>query len=165
MIDEFSSPVSNGLVAGAGGDAVIEHQAIVGEQPVDSAEVQRQVADTNMLEHPDRCDLVEHTMSRDMSVVLQAHFDFFLQALFPDALPNMLELALAERHAGGLHAVVAVGPEQQGSPTATDVQKPLTRLELQLSADQIELGLLSFIQRLLAVGKVGAGVDHLAVEP
>jgi len=53
----------------------------------------------------------------------------------------------------------------QRPPAAADIEEAFARLEAELAADQIELGLLRLIERVIRLGEVGAGVDHAPIEP
>ncbi len=55
---------------------------------------------------------------------------------------HMRMLMFRQGDAGGPHAVVLGGPEQQRAPTGGDVEQALTRTPHQLAADQVELGFL-----------------------
>ena len=55
---------------------------------------------------------------------------------------HMRMLVARQRDAGCIHPVVFGRPQQQAAPARPDVQEPLARLQLQLTADVVELGLL-----------------------
>ena len=63
---------------------------------------------------------------------------------------HMRMLVARQRDAGCIHPVMFGRPQQQAAPARPNVQKPVARLQLQLAADVVELGLLR-----LGQGEVG----------
>ena len=64
-----------------------------------------------------------------------------------------------------LHAVVLGGVAGQRAPAAADVEQRLAGLQPQLAADHFQLVLLHLVDVIIPIGAVGAGVDHLLIEP
>jgi hypothetical protein len=54
---------------------------------------------------------------------------------------------------------------QQGSPSAAYIEQAVARLEPELPAEILPLGRLGLVQVLLSGWKLGAGIDHLPIEP
>ncbi len=76
----------------------------------------------------------------------------------------MVALLGRQRDAGGVHAVVLGGVQDQRAPAAADIEQAHARLEIELAADQVELGPLRVGQRLVRAGEVRARVGHRLVE-
>ena len=54
---------------------------------------------------------------------------------------HMRMLVARQRDAGCIHPVMFGRPQQQAAPARLNVQEPVARLQLQLAADVVELGL------------------------
>ena len=63
-----------------------------------------------------------------------------------------------------MNAIVVCCVDHQRAPTATDVEQPVARLQLQLLADQIKLARLRLIKRVFRRTEVSARVDHRFAE-
>src|SRR5690606_5513279 len=109
----------------------------------------------DVLEHPDAHDLVERRPA-EIAIVEQLEADSVLQPCFANPLPTQLQLRAAERYSHALHAVALGGVDQHSSPSAADVEQPLSGLEPELAADQLELGFLSAVEVLRSRGEIGA---------
>ena len=120
-------------------------------------------------------DLVQYTLAADRgnerlrhlqrSVVAQQHTHPVLQTFFGNQALHMHVLVVRQRDAGGVHAVVLGGPQQQPAPARADVQKTLARLQPQLAADVLQLGLLRLRQCHLRVLVIGARIHAPWIEP
>ena len=119
----------------------------------------------DVLEHADADHLVEAAVLRQVTVIqqLQGHAPF--QTFLGHALQAQLQLRLAEGDAVDLDVELARGKTRQAAPAATDVEQPVTRLQAQLATQVAQLGLLGLVQVFLAGFEVGAGVDHVAIQP
>lgn len=121
-------------------DAVIQHQAAWDQQPLRRGEVARQVAQADVLEHPDAGNLVPACLPGQIPVVHQLDRDTALQAGFGNALPGEFKLAMAQRDAMGPHTMLTGRVDQQGAPAAADVQETFTGLQAQFAANVFKLG-------------------------
>ncbi|MDT4861222.1 hypothetical protein FQZ97_958190 [compost metagenome] len=74
-------------------------------------------------------------------------------------------MCTAEGDAIHLDAELASGETRQATPTAADIQQAFARLQTQLAAQMAHLGLLRLIQVFCASLEIGAGIDHLPVQP
>ncbi|MPN41460.1 hypothetical protein SDC9_189006 [bioreactor metagenome] len=135
------------------------------EHGINGFEVSLQIGAAHVLEHADRADLVERLHITHLPVVAQLDPDLALQALLGDQVLHMLELVARQRDAMGLHAVMLGRPEDQPAPTGTDIPEALARLELELFADVIELGLLRLGQAHALLLVVRAGIDAARIQP
>ena len=97
------------------------------QQVVQALEVLAQALAADVLEHPDRADGVERPVG-DVPVVLQADLDPILQAGLLHPQRAELGLALGDRDAHGLDAVVACGVHHQAAPATAHVEQPHPRL-------------------------------------
>src|SRR4249920_1503214 len=88
--------------------------------------------------------------------------DFDVTAVFQAGLANPMARHLgllgAYRQTYRLHAVVAGGMNDQGAPTATQVEQAQPRPQAQLAADVIELGILRRAERIIRRLKIGTAV-------
>ena len=75
------------------------------------------------------------------------------------------DLLLRQRHADDLRAVVLSRVAGERAPAAADVEHRLARLEPQLAADHVELLPLRRVEIVAPVVEIGAGVDHVLIEP
>src|SRR6185437_10510770 len=148
-----------------GGDAVIERDTARFEQPPDRAEIERQVGAPDMLVHADRDNLVEGFLAGDVAVILQPDLDALREPNLGNAAAGELVLPLAQGDADAGDAIALRRPDQQAAPAAADIEKPLARLELKLATDMVELLLLRRVDILRPGVEIGAGIDHLPVEP
>lgn len=151
-------------VVGVGGsDAVVEHPAIVLQQPADLGEIGLQVVQPHVFEHANAGDAVE--LPFHVSVILQADLDPVLQARGFHALGGQVELVLGQCHAHAIRAIVLRGADHQGAPAAADVQQAVPRPHLDLGQDVVDLLELRGFQAFIAILEIGAGVDHARVQP
>ncbi|MNN36494.1 hypothetical protein D3C81_1503930 [compost metagenome] len=165
-VDELAAAAADRPTIGVlGGDAVVQHQAAGSDGLLQGAEVQWQVGVADVLEHADADHLVEAPVRRQVAVVLQLQLHAILQALGRHPLARQLELLAAEGDAVDLGTELTGGKARQPTPAATDVQQPLTGLQTQLAAQVTQFGLLGSIQVFRAGLEVGAGIDHVTVQP
>ena len=141
------------------GDAVVEQPALRAQPVADEAEVRRVLLDPDVLGEPDRGDRVEAGLL-DVPVVHEPHLGEVVEALLLDPPLRPGRLLAGQRHAEGVHAVLARGVPDHAAPAAAEVEQPLARLEVELAGDQVVLRVL----RLLEGGRLGreqrAGVGH-----
>ena len=100
-----------------------------------------------------------------MPVVAQLDLNLALQALLGNQTLHMIELVARQRDAMGVHAIMLGRPEDQPAPAGAYVPEALARLELELFADVIELGLLRLRQAHALLFVVSAGIDAARVQP
>src|SRR5689334_976133 len=118
-----------------------------------------------MLVHADRDDLVKERFTRHFAVILPADLDLVAEPHRGDAVAGIGELLVAQGYTDAFDAVARRCPAQQPAPAAADVEQPLTRTKPQLTADMLELLLLRRVEIFLAGFEIGAGIDHVAVQP
>src|SRR6266446_598344 len=53
----------------------------------------------------------------------------------------------------------------QGAPTATDVEQTLARTKAQLAAEIIEFAFLRHVKVVVSRDEIGAGINHSRIEP
>src|SRR6185437_10420748 len=120
--------------------------------------------DADMLDHPDARRFVEHAERRKVAIIAYLDTTAVAETGLGDALGGQRALLLAQRDANRRHAVLPRRVDDERAPPAADVEQALARREAQLSADEIELGTLRFVERVRGFGEIGAGVDHAFVE-
>jgi hypothetical protein len=115
------------------------------------------VTPADVLEHPDRHDRVED--SRDVAVVLEGE----LHGQPGRSPPGEIDLLPGHGDADDLRAVALRGERREPAPAAADVEDAHPRLQPDLSADEVELCLLSLFQQARFL-PVAAAVEHPPVE-
>ncbi len=81
------------------------------------------------------------------------------------ALPGKSELLAGNIEGLDLHAIVSGHVQAQSSPSAAGFHNLFSRTQPQLARHQIQLGPLRFFQVGVLLREIGAGVDHLRIEP
>jgi hypothetical protein len=117
----------------------------------------------DVLDHADAGDRVE-LLAVQFAVVGDADVDELANACGFGAFTGDPRLRLAERDAGDVHAVVLRRVDRPAAPAAADVEDALARLELQLGADELELGSLRLFERGGAAAEDRAAVGHRLAE-
>src|SRR5439155_16772124 len=120
--------------------------------------------DADVLDDPDRGDLVEAQARRQIPVVAVVDTGAPLEASAPDGRGGPLGLCGRERHAIGLDAVPLGGPHDQAPPAATDVEQPVAGGQAELPAHEVEIVRLRLVEVAVRVAVVGARVDHARVQ-
>ena len=122
-----------------------------------------------MFDHADRGDGIE--CSVDLAIVDDDDLRPPIQARLGDSLLGQQRLWLGQGDAKGMDAEPLGGVDNERAPAAADVEEPLTRPQVELPADEVELAALGPVElrvgeRGVAVGllEVGAGVDEVGVE-
>ena len=147
---------------------MVEEQAPGPHHRRGDAEVLRQVPKTDVLEHADAGDLVEVRRAEallEFAIIELQDLDAIRQSGVRDTFACQFELAVRQRDADRVHAVVLGGVQGQPAPAAADVEEAFAGAQTQLAADQVELGELRVLQRVAGVAEVGARVHHERVEP
>src|SRR5215218_3459430 len=145
------------------GDGMVEEEAVALQHALDGRIVFRVVFPADVLLDADRRHLVE--LALDRRVVLELDPDLALETEALDLLLRVGDLLLGQRDAVGGDAVMLGRVAGQRAPAAADVEERLAGLEAQLAADDLELVLLHPVDVVVPIRAVGAGVDHLVVEP
>ena len=133
-----------------------------GEEPVHGREILLVVRDADVLEHSDRSNLVECPLYQREVAKLQSYL--LLQAKPGDFAAREMELLLRQRNAVRLDTEVLGGMTNERSPTTTDVEKAITRLEAKLAAYHVELVMLGVCDFVFPISKIRAAVNHLWIE-
>ena len=120
-------------------------------------------SDPDVLEHADRHERIEFAV--DVAVVVLDELHAVVQSFGPRAFARIGDLLGG--YVVGLHrdAVVLGHVQRQRAPAAARFDHRFAGREAQLAADVVELRCLRLLQRHRGVGKIGAGVDHVPVEP
>jgi hypothetical protein len=139
-------------------DRVQQEQAVVLDDFAGLLEVGPEIAMADMLEHAHRDDVVG--LAVELAVVLDLELD--RQVLVP--LAAIGGLVRRHRDANAVGLIFFRGKAHEGAPAAADVPHLLSRLQADLAADEVELGLLRFIDIGHALGPVTAGPGHALVE-
>src|SRR4030095_11335698 len=145
-------------------DAVVQVEAAVDQHLLHAPEERGVVRDADVLDHPDRGDLVVTGVGGQIAQVPVLDQAAVLEPLALDPGGRPLRLLARQGHPVGPDAVVLRGPDAESAPAAADVEHPLARLQAQLAADQIELVGVRLLESCLGGAVVGAGVDHQRIE-
>src|SRR6185437_4992910 len=143
---------------------VIEEQTAWREGLVDRREISGQMVDTDMLDHANAGRFVECAKWSEVAIVANLDPASVAETLRRDPLDGQCALLLAQRDADRRDAVLARRVHDERAPPAADVEQALARLEAELSANEVELGALRFVERVRRLGEVGARVNHAFVE-
>src|ERR1700682_6058214 len=146
-------------------DSVIHEQPAGLEGAISRCEIHRQVTEPDVLDHSYAGDLVVAVTCGECAVISYRHSAAIAQARLLDALSRQHSLILAERASRGIDSVVLRGVHDQRAPPTPNVEETLPRLETQLPTDQIQLGLLRGVERIIRRAEVRARIDHSLVEP
>src|SRR6202158_1523590 len=130
-------------------DSVVHEQAAGLESSIGRREVHGQVTEPDVLHHSYARDLVVVITSRKRTVVANRHSAAIAESGLLDSLAREHSLILAERDPRGIDSVMFRGVHDQGAPTTPDVEEALARLQAELPANQIELGLLRGLKRII----------------
>src|SRR5690348_17230890 len=125
------------------------------------SKVRRKIFKSHVLEHSDTRDFVVGAGARKVAVVEQLHHAAVLKPELLDAAAHVLELILRQRDPGGMGTVTLDGTQNQRSPSAADIEKPLARLDFELVQYVIELLNLRRIECVLLAAIIGARVHHV----
>ena len=116
----------------------------------------------DVLAHLDRRDRVERAVQR-VPVVTDPDLGPVAEAQAPHALPGVAALPGRQGHGGHPGVVIAGGVDRERAPAAAHVQQPVAGLQVQLAADQLQLGLLRAGQRVRVL-EPPARVRHAGVQ-
>src|SRR5258708_1549825 len=133
---------------GGARDAVIQEQAFRSQKSVDFAEIRFQVRPAHLLEHTDRRDLVE--LAHEIAIIHLLNGDLVFQARGANTLAGVFELPAAQGAAVGGDAPALSRLQDEGAPTAADVEVTIAGLQTQLSADVIQLRRLRLVERSIS---------------
>ena len=144
---------------------MIEKQSTGLERAERGLEVNPQVAEANVLDHPNAGDLVVTISLDQRAIVTDRHTTFVGEPGLPNPLLCERRLILAERYPRRVDAVVLGGVHNEAAPTTANVEQTLAGLEAKLATDQIELRFLRDIERVIGGAEIGARINHPAIEP
>src|SRR5262249_13886346 len=139
-IEVLGEPGVADRLADAGGDGLQEEETVVGEDTADDLHEAPVVLPADVLEHAHRDHAVEGPELAEplVAVVVEPDVD---RQLGVDAL-RVDVLLLGDGDADDADAVILGGVAGQGPEAAADVEKLVALLELELLADEVELGAL-----------------------
>ena len=141
-----------------------EEDTVVVEHVVNLGQESREMADTDVLSHLKTGDLVVTTLGNgDITVVHAQNLALLLgDASLAHGVVAPGGLVASKSDTGDVGAVVDRGETGQGTPTASNVEKGLVLLEVNLFADNGQLVVLELLEGLLlvSVGNDTTGVDH-----
>src|SRR5215208_6717326 len=123
-------------------------------------EVHGQVGEADVLDHSNAGDLVVAVAGDERAIVAYRDAAPIGKPRFVDPLFRQRCLILAQRYPGRVDAVVLRGVDDEPTPAAADVEETLPGFETQLPANEIELGLLRNVERIVRRAEVGAGINH-----
>ena len=103
-----------------------------------------------MLDHADAGDRVERVLAQ-VAIVEITQLDLVGEPGSGDALATQLDLGGGDGDAQDVDAILARRMNREAAPSAADVEDPHARLQIELAADEVELGGLGLLERLVAV--------------
>src|SRR5207253_41822 len=121
------------------------------------------VLPANMLEHAHGDKGV--IGSGNVAVIFFYIFDLLIESFLASAFASISDLFVGDIESSHRHAVMPRHVPGQGTPAATGFHDSLAGPQLELAANMIHLGDLSFFQRGCGRGIVSAGVYHLVIKP
>ncbi len=117
-----------------------------------------------MFDHADTDDLVIPIGSAQLSIVAQ----FDPAAIHEPVLLNTgvckFSLLFAQGNATGLNSIVPGRVKDERAPAAPNIKQSVATSETEFSAEIVEFLYLRGIE-VFGGGKIGAGVDHLSIQP
>src|SRR5215472_9639740 len=115
------------------------------------------------LEHLNADDFVE--LPLEAAVVFQQQLDTTgCQIRLRNPFGGVLILRRANGCRGDARPEIPRGIDGEGAPAAADFQDAVAGFDSQLAADEIELLLLSGVERIFAAAEICAGIEHLRIE-
>ena len=142
---------------------MVEHEPTRTEHAEERRRIGVHLRFADVLRHADARDRVERLIA-ELAVVGHADLDALGQPGVGNALARELSLRRRERDAGHAHPVLTRGVDRKAAPAAADIEHTLTRSQLELRRDQVELRALRFLERRCAARKDRAAVGHRLVE-
>ncbi len=144
-------------------DAVVEDSAAGLQHAGDLARVLVDLRLADVLDHADAGDRIEAFLAQ-VAVIHHPELDPVVHSGLARQLLRQLRLRLRERDAPDRGAVLARGVDRQASPAAADVEHALAGLQLELAADQLQLGALGVLQGLRPWLEQRTAVGHRLVQ-
>lgn len=128
-------------------DSIIIHHIIA------LLEEASKMSDTNVLSHLETCDFVVFALwNWDIAVIHAKNFGLFLSNSSPsETIVTPGSLVTAQSDTSSLSTVVDTGKFGKGSPSTTNIEKPLAWLEVNLLTDNSEFVVLQLFKGLLLV--------------
>lgn len=118
-----------------------------------------------MFEHADADDLVVSALLLNITVIHRAHFNAAAEPACFDLLHTVVVLVGGQFDAHGVNTEMFRRVQDQFAPAATDIEKPLARLEAELAADETELGCLRGVQAHVWRAEIATGIHALRIQP
>ena len=147
------------------GDAVIQKQSARLQHPFDSLKIDWKIRHTDVFEHANTNNTIIMCIIGQGAIVTQLYRYLSLQPLATYPFDSIAILFFTERNAMGVNTIMACRPTDQRTPATTDIEQALTRRQTQLTADIVQLVFLRTGERLAGVMEIGAGIDHLRIQP
>ena len=116
----------------------------------------------DMFEHADGDDAVEPAL--DLAIVDQLELDPVADTQDLGAPPGHRQLPFRQGDAHHFDIGDMGEIEAQPAPAAADVEQPLAVCQLKLGGEMTLLQRLRLLERLGAIGKIGAGILHVGIE-
>src|SRR5258708_5754235 len=101
----------------------------------------------------------------DVAVIVLNELHLAVESFAFGALPRKSKLLAGNIECFDPHAIVPGHVQTESSPSASGFYNFLSRTQPQLAAHQVKLRSLRFFQTCILLREIGAGVDHLGVEP
>ena len=153
------------------GEAMVEEQPARAERLERRTEIGRQVGPADVLEHADGRDAVELAEVCQIAVVAYLRADRVTQPGCSGTVVRRAHLPFAQCDADGLATEPLAGVRDERTPARADVQQSDVLAQLQLPADEVQLGLLGVVEPSgrvrgrAALREIGAGVGHAPIQP
>src|SRR5690606_27654780 len=101
------------------------------------SEVLRQLRRPHVLDHSDGCDGIEPAVQ--VPVVVLDDADPFRDARVYRPFPRLVCLLATDSHTGRFDSVMARSVDDEAAPATADIEESVSRPQLQLAADEVEL--------------------------
>ena len=118
-----------------------------------------------MFEHADGYDFIKLVcITVQIQVVFQNDFCFAIQSFFMNPFFSCFVLIFRQGNAVGMNAVFLGSIDNEFSPAAADIQKGFSRLQKQLSEGQVDFIHLGFIQAVVFMFEISAGIGFSGIQ-
>ena len=152
------------LPVGSQASNLEDKKTVIVEKLVDFAEESAVATDTDVLSHLEARDLVVVALLvGDVAVVHAENAALSLRdTVLTETLVTESSLSLGKSDTSNVRTVILGSVGYQSSPSTANVEHAVTRLQVQLLADSVQLVVLELLKSLLAVdvGDDTTGVDH-----
>lgn len=147
-------------------DSGIKKCATGPEQIMRDLEILRQIFHSDMLEHADARGFVE-SQGKLQAIPIIPNLDEAMVAEVRggDSPGSLSRLAFADRDAARIGSIPRRSVNGEATPSASYIDEAVTRVKVQLSADEIELVVLRSVESAGSVTEICGGIQKRGTEP